>query len=214
MTATHGDPLAAPHPPAPPPPAAAAESGQQAAIGGRPGRQLVRRIALIGAAVLLATATATLLTAIGGGDAVRPDPPARAFTLTRLGATGDQISLAAYAGRPVIVNFFASWCVPCKREIPMLARFYRSHRGTVVILGIDANDRAAAALRFLRQAGVSYPVGFDQSATVTTSYGVLALPQTFFLNARHRIVRHVFGGVPLRDLQTWAAGVRGARRTL
>ena len=86
----------------------------------------------------------------------------------------------------------------------MLARFYASQRGRVIVVGIDANDEQAAALRFLAKAGVRYPVAFDPyPASTTTSYGVYALPQTFFLNARHRIVLHVVGAVTMKDLTNW-----------
>ena len=131
---------------------------------------------------------------------------ARNFTLPELGRPGQRVSLAAYAGQPVIVNFFASWCVPCKRETPMLARFYQASKGRVVVVGIDANDQGGPAMRFLRTAGVGYPVGADPfPARITTSYGVLALPQTFFLNARHRVVRRIFGAVTMRELDAGVA---------
>lgn len=88
----------------------------------------------------------------------------------------------------------------------MLARFFASERGRVIIVGIDANDQMAAALRFLGKAGVTYPVGFDPfPSPVTTSYGVYALPQTFFLNSAHHIVAKVMGPVTEKDLTRDAA---------
>jgi cytochrome c biogenesis protein CcmG/thiol:disulfide interchange protein DsbE len=129
-------------------------------------------------------------------------PQARNFSLTGLGR-GGRVSLAAYAGRPLILNFFASWCAPCQRETPLLASFYAGRHGRVAVVGIDANDTAAAALRFLRKSAVGYPVGSDPfPASTATSYGVLALPQTFFLDARHRIVWHVVGPVTHADLMS------------
>ena len=110
------------------------------------------------------------------------------------------MTLAAYAGRPVIINFFASWCVPCRKETPLLARYYRSAHGTVNLLGIDSNDSQAAAVTFTRQAGVSYPLAYDPVAKTAGAFGVVELPQTFFLNARHQIVDRVFGGVTAADL--------------
>lgn len=111
------------------------------------------------------------------------------------------MSLGSFAGRPVIVNFFASWCIPCKKETPLIARFYRSVHGRVAVIGVDSNDRARAALRFTRAAGVSYRVGFDPYPAATAiGYGVIAIPQTFFLDARHRIVKRVFGAVTMKGL--------------
>jgi cytochrome c biogenesis protein CcmG/thiol:disulfide interchange protein DsbE len=138
--------------------------------------------------------------------------PAKGFSLAELGVPGHTVSLSALHGRPVIINFFASWCAPCKRETPMLAAFYRAHAGKVLVIGVDSNDDAGPALKFVRAEGVGYPIAFDPfPSTLTVSYGVLALPQTFFLNARHDIVRHVIGGVTMSELNSWAASLAGTR---
>jgi cytochrome c biogenesis protein CcmG, thiol:disulfide interchange protein DsbE len=157
------------------------------------------------AALLLAFIAVVSLAGGSQGTSARGLTPAKDFRLPELGHRGQRISLAAYAGQPVIVNFFASWCVPCQRETPLLARFYHARSGRVIVIGIDANDQAGPAMRFIRSAGVSYPVGADPfPAHATTSYGVLALPQTFFLDGGHRIVRRIFGALTQREL---AAGV-------
>jgi cytochrome c biogenesis protein CcmG, thiol:disulfide interchange protein DsbE len=128
-----------------------------------------------------------------------PPPLAHPFSLHALGSSG-QVSLSQYAGRPVMINFFASWCYPCQQETPLIARFYRSHQGTVAIIGIDVNDSTSAALRFVRHAGVGYPVGSDPTAVTATEYGVAGIPQTFFLDSAHRVVKHVVGAVTLTSL--------------
>jgi cytochrome c biogenesis protein CcmG, thiol:disulfide interchange protein DsbE len=145
----------------------------------------------------------------GAADAA-PDPAAPSFSLPVLGHSGQQVSLADYAGHPLIVNFFASWCEPCQQETPLLARFYHTEHGRVAIVGLDENDVLGSAVSFTRKEGVSYPVGFDPEVIAASAYGVAALPQTFFLNAKHRIVDRVFGAVTLADLNH---GIALATRT-
>ncbi len=174
-------------------------------------RRLSRRGQLAAAGclvVLAALAVAGITAAASGHPAAAALPRARNFRLQALNHPGT-VSLAAYQGRPVIINFFASWCAPCQRETPLLARYYARQHGRVAIIGVDANDTSQiAALKFLRSKGVRYPVAYDPfPASTATSYGVAALPQTFFLNARHEIVRHLFGPVTLRQLTTGTAAM-------
>jgi len=122
------------------------------------------------------------------------------FTLPALGKPGQQVSLSQYQGKPLIINFWASWCAPCQQETPLLASWYKQQHGHVVLLGLDENDVAASALKFAAAKGVSYPIGFDPTVTVAPAYGVDGLPQTFFLNAEHRIVDHVLGAVTKAEL--------------
>ena len=150
---------------------------------------------------LIALCVVGSLTAIGligagsGGTGKPAVTNAAAFSLPSLGHSGQQVSLSGYRGQPLIVNFFASWCEPCQKETPLLASFYRTEKGKVALVGLDENDAAANATTFTQKERVGYPVGFDPAGTAATAYGVNALPQTFFLNARHQIVAHVVGVV-------------------
>jgi thiol-disulfide isomerase/thioredoxin len=174
----------------------------------------VRRLGLPGqiagtiAAALLAVVAVVTLAGPGrtAGTGAPARPAASNFTLPQLGRPGRIVSLAGYAGKPVIVNFFASWCAECQTETPALARFYRQGHGGTVVIGIDANDSSAKALPWIRGKGVSYPVGVDvHGLGPATAYGVNALPQTFFLDAQHRIVKRIYGAVTASDLRQGAA---------
>jgi thiol-disulfide isomerase/thioredoxin len=163
--------------------------------------------ALAGACLLVAAA---MVASIGSADGAAHTalPAARSLTLGPVGQTGHELSLNQYRGRAVLINFFASWCVPCKKETPLLSRFFRAHHGQVPIIGVDVNDNTAAAMRFIHAAGVTYPVGSDPAGSAATRYGVVAIPQTFFLNASHRIVKRVFGAVTLAELNVGLARMR------
>jgi cytochrome c biogenesis protein CcmG/thiol:disulfide interchange protein DsbE len=139
------------------------------------------------------------------------EPAAPAFTLPSLGDPAQMVSLSAYRGHPVIVNFFASWCGPCQRETPVLASFYRASAGRAVIIGVDADDSATAARHFVAHERVAYPVGFETTPAVTDAYGVSAvgIPETFFLNSRHRIVKRILGDVTMRELTEESAVLDG-----
>ena len=126
-----------------------------------------------------------------------------ASTAGSTGAAGT-VSLTQYAGKPLVVNFFASWCAPCQQETPLIASFYQANGGHVIILGVDGFDTNAKAVAFVRAKGVSYPVGVDPEFITASAYNVDALPQTFFLDSRHRIVFRVIGAVTRAQLEQGA----------
>ena len=168
---------------------------------GRAGRLAARhKLAAAIAGLCVAASLAAIAWAATSSPAQAGDPAASAFSLPVLGQPGRQVSLGDYAGKPLIVNFFASWCAPCQQETPLLARFYRAEHGRVALVGLDENDVAGSALSFTRRHGVGYPVGFDPEVIAASVYGVDALPQTFFLNASHHIVDRVFGALTASDL--------------
>jgi peroxiredoxin len=115
--------------------------------------------------------------------------PAPAFSLGRLTGDGD-LSLRSLRGKTVVLNFFASWCDPCKREAPVLEHLWQQDRAQgLVVLGVDANDLRGDAQRFVHVHGLTYPVVFDHDGLVAANrYAVANLPVTYVLNPRGRIV--------------------------
>jgi cytochrome c biogenesis protein CcmG/thiol:disulfide interchange protein DsbE len=157
------------------------------------------------AAILIVTGTHS-----GVPAAARPQA-ARQFTLPALGQPGQKVALRQYTGRPLLVNFFSSTCAPCHKEAPLLAGFYRAHHGQIAIVGIYVADIRSSALNFARQEGISYPIGSDPNSAVAGFYDVSAIPQTFFLDARHQIIKRVFGPLTTADLNTGLAQMRSNR---
>jgi cytochrome c biogenesis protein CcmG, thiol:disulfide interchange protein DsbE len=119
------------------------------------------------------------------------------------------VSLAQLRGTPVVLNFWASWCDPCRAEAPVLQRKWLVERGRgVLFLGLNMQDITDDSRAFTRSVGATYPSLRDRSNGVAHRWGVTGLPETFFLSAQGRVVGHVIGAVSAEQL---AAGVAAAR---
>lgn len=107
---------------------------------------------------------------------------------------GRRLDLAAYRGRPVLLNFWATWCAPCVREFPLLRRTL-DQRGSqgLVVLGVLVNDSAGNARRFVREHGGTWPVGTDQGAKAAAAFKVVGLPETVFVRKDGTLATRVLG---------------------
>ncbi len=123
----------------------------------------------------------------------RTDRPAPKFSLPEVLVPSRQLTLADFRGRPLVLNFWASWCYPCQTEMPLLESAYRSARGAVQFVGVDTDDTRKAAAAFLARTHVSYVSLFmPRPGPVSTSYQLEGLPITVFISARGRVLgRHV-----------------------
>lgn len=121
--------------------------------------------------------------------------PAPALSVANLRAPAGRLTVAEFRGQPLILNFWASWCAPCRGEMPALQRAARVLGGRVAFLGVDTSDQRLPALAFLRQTGVGYPVGFDPAATGAAAYGVYGMPTTYFVSAAGRLLGRQVGGL-------------------
>ena len=112
-----------------------------------------------------------------------------------------RIALEELRGTPVVLNFWASWCIPCKEEAPYLAAAAKAYGSDVAFLGLDIQDFVQDARRFLDRLDVPYPSVRDGSNRAYTAYGLTGVPETYYIDARGRIVAHVTGALSRDKLE-------------
>jgi cytochrome c biogenesis protein CcmG, thiol:disulfide interchange protein DsbE len=122
-----------------------------------------------------------------------------------------RLSLRDLRGYPVVINFWASWCIPCKGEAPRFAASASAHRGEVAFLGVDVQDFSGDARRFLARFHANYVSVRDGSPRTYSAYGLTGLPETYFLDRDGRIVAHSVGEVSRRELEQGIAKIDAAR---
>jgi len=163
--------------------------GQGVAIG------LVALLFILLAWSLLTDEAGTLAAQANRGD--RPAAPD--FTLERLDDEGE-LQLSSLAGKAVVVNFWASWCVPCKDEAPFLEEVWRENKDRdVVVLGLDSKDFRADALRFAKRFSLTFPLVYDGPGDEASSFGVTGFPETFVLDREGKVVAAFKGAVDDED---------------
>lgn len=187
----------------------------------RPG--VIAAIVLVGAFIALLAYGLTasgvdddLDVALGRGET----PPAPGFELPVLADTGlperlrgaaadGRLSLGELRGTPVVLNFWASWCPPCRNEAPVLVEKAREHEGEVLFLGLNMQDLTREAEAFLGEVGNTYPHVRDDDDGVAREWGATGLPETFFITADGRVVGHVIGEIGAEQLDEGIAAARG-----
>ena len=176
-----------------------------------PPRRGWRRTASV---VLLAAVALLGVLRIGSGGGAstefRADAPARPVPDAQLTATDLEAFegiLTGLRGTPVVVNVWASWCAPCRAEMPLLERAAKTYEGRAVVLGVDSRDEPGAARAFLDDVGVTYPNVWDQTGAIRRALGLRGFPTTYFFDRNGALVASVVGGVSearlaaqLRDL--------------
>jgi cytochrome c biogenesis protein CcmG/thiol:disulfide interchange protein DsbE len=166
-----------------------------------------RRIALLAAiafgagavaAGLLLAAPGTEVDASGAAPAAkrRPAPELEGEWLVP-----PPVRLADSRGKPVLINFWASWCVPCREEAPELARFDREMRGRARLVGVDFQDAKQEALGFVREFDWRFSNVRDPRGRLASRYGLAGLPTTYVVDARGRIARTMTGAQTYEKLR-------------
>jgi len=173
--------------------------------GGR-GKHTTRWIG--GIALVVLVAVVAVLATRPSYQATEADSPLvghQAPALVGTTVTGQHFNLASYRGRWVVLNFFASWCVPCQEEEPNLVAFAYDHRqaGGPALVGVVFEDTDGAARDFLAQQGAHWPTVGEQGGRLALAYGVTSPPETFLISPTGLVAAHIYGAVtePFLDQQ-------------
>jgi cytochrome c biogenesis protein CcmG/thiol:disulfide interchange protein DsbE len=121
--------------------------------------------------------------------------PAPGFTIPLM--DGTPFDLAAAKGKPVLINFWASWCIPCEDEAATLEKASRQYGDRVTFIGVNVQDTDGNARDFLRRFGVTYPNGMDTTGAVAVDYGMSGVPESYFVDRNGQMTRKWQG--PLDD---------------
>ena len=142
----------------------------------------------------------------------RGDPGPELRDAVAVAAEDGSVALPELRGMPVVLNFWASWCPPCREEAPLLDRTWRRARAEgVLFLGLDQQDLTGDARAFVGELGLSYPTVRDESDDVGRAWGVTGLPETFFLSSDGEVVGHVIGAVSPDQLRAGISAARSGR---
>jgi cytochrome c biogenesis protein CcmG/thiol:disulfide interchange protein DsbE len=128
--------------------------------------------------------------------------PAPAFSLPDVADRSRTVDLRAMRGRPVVVNFWASWCEPCKQEAAELAAVSRDAGAAVRFLGVNILDGRAEAVAYMREYGIEFPSARDASGRVAKLYGVTGVPETVFVGADGRMAGKYIGALRPGELSS------------
>jgi cytochrome c biogenesis protein CcmG/thiol:disulfide interchange protein DsbE len=127
----------------------------------------------------------------------------------RPGVGRGTVALRELRGFPTVLNFWASWCTACGSEAPRLAQAARAYRGRVVFVGLDVNDFGSDARRFLERHHINYVSLRSRGSSIYDAYGLIGLPETYYLDRRGRVVAQTVGELTTRKLETGIARAEG-----
>ena len=151
---------------------------------------------------VLAFGLANRSSATGRSGMTRIGKPAPQFAMQLLG--GGEFRLSDHEGRPLVINFWASWCPPCRQESPAFERQWRRYRDTgIQFVGVDIQDDVSDAEAYVREFGLTFPNGLDPDGKITIDYGVIGLPVTFFVGSSGIVEGRWVGAIPEEKLEEW-----------
>ena len=164
-----------------------------------------RAVPIALALAMVAVIVVEVLTANSNGTEGKPAPALPVEVLQP-----PRVTLADLRGHPALINFWASWCDPCRKEAPELERLYRSMPGGAGLVGVDYTDQEDGARSFIRSYGWTFPILSDPNGVYGARYGFSGLPTTVVIDAKGRIVETLRGPQTASDFRR---ALESARRS-
>ena len=137
----------------------------------------------------------------------------QAPNVTILDAAGKEVQLHSLVGKPIILNFWASWCPPCKQEMPDFEAAYKEYGSEIQFMMVNMTDGGretiSSAKEYIASQGYSFPVYFDTKQEAAIEYGVSAIPTTYFINAQGHIIAYAAGAITAQHLEQGISMMQG-----
>jgi thiol-disulfide isomerase/thioredoxin len=171
----------------------------------------VRRVLVIASVLFLSACynAPDAGTGAAGGPGTLAGAPAQSFELVRLDGKAD--SLARHRGQVVLLNIWATWCPPCREEMPALQRFARENAGRVAVIGVDQGESAAVARAYAKDRGVTFPILVDEQQRYGRAYAALGMPTTVIVGRDGRVAKGIDGPMTIEQMRAAVAPALAAK---
>ncbi len=179
-------------------------------VAGERPAQVQQRFSAVGVALLLGVVVLLGVIAYALIERNKPTPtegkaPDFAITtwsLDQLAMPGERLSLAALENKTIVLNFWASWCIPCQQEAPMFERIWNEYRDRdVVFLGVNTEDTDSAVFEYIARYGLTYPHAPDEGGRMEKAYRITGIPETFVINGKGEIIKHFISSPNASELR-------------
>jgi cytochrome c biogenesis protein CcmG/thiol:disulfide interchange protein DsbE len=156
---------------------------------------------IMGGLIFLTGSTNTAATQTANYTALKAGNPIPDFELTSL--DNSSIHINQYLGKPVIINFWASWCIPCKQEMPLLEHYYQNQNGKLIIIGVNNEEPANIARPFVLENQITFPILLDLQGKIRDQFMIRGFPTSLFIDAKGIFVAEHIGALDEESIKSY-----------